>query len=183
MNIRTFAGNTPILEAGVYVDATALVIGAVTIGRDSSVWPMTVVRGDVNRITIGHHTNIQDGSVLHVTHENTLDGSTGYPLYIGNYVTVGHRALLHACTIMDYCLIGMGAIIMDDAVVAENVIVGAGSLVTPGRKLESGYLYVGNPARKARKLTEVELQLPEYLARHYVELKNKHMDNKVKSEK
>ena len=174
MTIRNFAGSTPALGAGVYVDATALVIGEVTIGADTSIWPMVVVRGDVNRITIGHHTNIQDGSVLHVTHDNELAGKSGYPLSIGNYVTVGHKALLHACTIGDYCLIGMGAIIMDAAVVQEKVIVGAGSLVAPGKTLESGYLYVGNPARQTRPLRPEELRTLEYQARHYVELKNRH---------
>ncbi|MBF8269571.1 MAG: anhydrase family 3 protein [Gammaproteobacteria bacterium] len=177
MTIRTYTGNTPVLGAGVYIDATALVLGAVAIGAESSIWPMVVVRGDVNRITIGHHTNIQDASVLHVTHENEQAGEPGYPLTIGNYVSVGHKALLHACTIGDYCLIGMGAIIMDAAVVQEKVIVGAGSLVTPGKQLESGYLYVGNPARKVRPLTADELAYPEYLAMHYVELKNRHVGN------
>ena len=171
---------SPVIDPTAYIDELALVIGNVTIGKDSSIWPMTVVRGDVNSIKIGHDTNIQDGSVLHVTHENTLLGVRGYSLNIGNYVTVGHKALLHACTIEDYCLIGMGAIIMDNAIVNEKVIVGAGSLVAPGKKLESGYLYVGNPARKARKLTNEELELPEYLAGHYVGLKNSHVINSEK---
>lgn len=174
MNLRNYAGITPSLGGGVYVDETALVIGDVLIGDESSIWPMTVVRGDVNRITIGHHTNIQDGSVLHVTHANEQNGMQGLPLTVGNFVTVGHKALLHACTIGDYCLIGMGAIIMDAAVVQEKVIVGAGSLVPPGRVLECGWLYTGNPARKSRPLRDDELGYPEYLARHYVELKNQH---------
>ena len=174
MNIRPYAGITPSLEHGVYIDATALVIGDVYIGAESSIWPMTVIRGDVNRIRIGHHTNIQDGSVLHVTHVNEQSGTAGLPLTVGNFVTVGHKALLHACTIGDYCLIGMGAIIMDAAVVQEKVIVGAGSLVAPGKTLESGWLYTGNPARKSRPLSDNELHYPEYLARHYVELKDKH---------
>ena len=163
MNIRTYQGIAPVVDASAYIDDAALVIGNVTIGAESSIWPMTVVRGDVNWISIGHHTNIQDGSVLHVTHENCLQDMPGYPLNIGNYVTVGHKALLHACTIEDYCLVGMGAIIMDNAVVREKVIVGAGSVVGPGKILESGYLYVGNPARKARKLSTEELELPVYL--------------------
>ena len=180
MTIRTFAGITPVIGAGVYVDVTALVTGNVTIGAESSIWPMVVVRGDVNRIIIGHHTNIQDAAVLHVTHDNEQTGKTGYPLTVGNFVTVGHQALLHACTIGDYCLIGMGAIIMDAAVVQEKVIVGAGSLVAPGKRLESGYLYVGNPARKVRPLTADELDFLEYQARHYVELKNRHAGGNVK---
>ena len=178
MNIRPYAGITPSIESSGFVDSTALVIGDVHIGADSSIWPMTVVRGDVNRITIGHHTNIQDGSVLHVTHTNEQSGTEGLPLIVGNFVTVGHKALLHACTIGDYCLIGMGAIIMDAAVVQEKVIVGAGSLVAPGKILESGWLYTGNPARKSRRLSDAELDYPEYLARHYVELKNEHAANK-----
>lgn len=175
MSIRTYEGITPVLETGVYIDETALVIGDVTIGADSSIWPMAVVRGDVNKITIGHHTNIQDGSVLHVTHEYTQAGINGYQLNIGNFITVGHKVILHGCTICDYCLIGMGAIIMDDAVVQEKVMVGAGSLVAPGKNLESGYLYLGSPARKVRELSHEELKTLEYSAAHYVELKNKHI--------
>lgn len=174
INIRSYAGITPSMGQGVYIDASAVVIGDVTIGAESSVWPMVVVRGDVNHITIGHHTNIQDGSVLHVTHKNEQAGTDGLALAIGNFVTVGHKALLHACTIGDYCLIGMGAIIMDGAEVPDKVIVGAGSLVAPGKLLESRWLYTGNPARKSRPLSEAELRFPEYLARHYVQLKNEH---------
>ena len=177
MNIRKYAGMMPSIGHGVYVDTAALVIGDVMIGDESSIWPMTVVRGDVNRISIGHHSNIQDGSVLHVTHANEQSGAQGLSLTVGNFVTVGHKALLHACTIGDYCLIGMGAIIMDGVVVQEKVIVGAGSLVAPGKVLESGWLYTGNPARKSRRLSDAELDYPEYLARHYVELKNAHSGN------
>ena len=176
MNIRSYAGITPSIGQGVYIDPSAVVIGDVRIGAESSIWPLVVVRGDVNRITIGHHTNIQDGSVLHVTHKNEQAGTDGLALLIGNYVTVGHKALLHACTVGDYCLIGMGAIIMDDAELPDKVIIGAGSLVAPGKRLESGWLYTGNPARKSRPLRDDELGYPEYLARHYAELKNKHSD-------
>jgi len=177
MTTRNFADNSPVLGAGVYIDAMALVLGAVTIGAESSIWPMAVVRGDVNRISIGHHTNIQDGSVLHVTHDNEQGGKPGRPLAVGDFVTVGHKALLHACTVGDYCLIGMGAIIMDGAVVRDRVIVGAGSLVPPGKILESGFLYLGNPVRKVRPLLPEEMDSLEYQARHYVELKNRHISS------
>lgn len=177
MNIRAYNGTIPVIDPSAYIDDLALVIGKVNIGADSSVWPMTVIRGDVNSITIGHHTNIQDGSVLHVTHEREQEGLAGCPLKIGNYVTVGHRVLLHGCTIGDYCLIGMGAVVMDKAVLDDRVMVGAGSLVSPGKHLESGNLYVGNPVRNVRKLTGEELAFLDYSAGHYVELKDRYTRN------
>jgi carbonic anhydrase/acetyltransferase-like protein (isoleucine patch superfamily) len=181
MTIRTHNGKTPTIHETAYIDESAVVIGDVTLGEDSSLWPMVVARGDVNSITIGHHTNIQDGSVLHVTHDFPLVPG-GIPLVIGNYVTVGHKAILHACHIGDYCLIGMGAIVMDNARLPGRLVVGAGALVPPGKQLEGGYLYVGNPVRKARALKDGELESIEYSARHYVELKNQH-EGKVESEK
>lgn len=159
----------------VYVDETALVVGDVTIGEDSSIWPMTVVRGDVNKITIGSCTNIQDGSVLHVTHPHqTLPD--GFSLHVGNNVTVGHKVILHGCVIGDNCLIGMGSTIMDGAVIQSHVLVGAGSLVAPGKELESGYLYLGSPVKKVRQLTDEEYAWIDYSAIHYKKLKNRYMD-------
>ena len=174
MNIRPFENILPNIDPSVYIDDTALVIGEVTIKENSSVWPMSVIRGDVNSIKIGKRTNIQDGSVLHVTHaseEYTTD--SGYPLIIGDDVTVGHKALLHACRIENRVLVGMGAIIMDGVVVEKETIIGAGSLVTPGKRLQSGYLWVGSPAKKVRPLTAKEKAYLVYSAEHYVRLKNR----------
>ncbi len=176
MAIRTYQGITPDIAPTAYIDDSAVVIGDVSIGEESSVWPMVVVRGDVNSISIGHHTNIQDASVLHVTHDHELTPG-GFALKIGNWVTVGHRVTLHGCTIGDSCLIGMSATIMDAAVIHDNVVVGAGSLVTPGKQLESGYLYVGSPIKKARKLTDQELASLNYSAEHYSRSKYKHLES------
>lgn len=173
MTVRSFKDKTPVIASSAFVDETALVIGDTTIGEHASIWPMSVVRGDVNTIRIGDYTNIQDGSVLHVNHAGP-ENPGGDPLTIGNYVTVGHKALVHACTVGDYCLIGMGATVMDNAVVEDKVILGAGSLVSPGKVLESGHLYVGRPAVKKRALTEREIKLLEYSATHYAELADEH---------
>jgi carbonic anhydrase/acetyltransferase-like protein (isoleucine patch superfamily) len=171
--IRSFEGKTPQLAAGVYVDDAALVLGDVTIGEDSSVWPMTVLRGDVNRIVIGARSNIQDNSVLHVTHDGPYTPG-GVPLVVGDDVTVGHNVILHACTVGNRCLIGMGAIVMDKAVLEDEVFLAAGTLVPPGKRLRGGYLYRGNPAVEARPLTPDELDNLRYSAQHYVRLKNRH---------
>ena len=173
MAVRSFEGIQPDLHPTVYVDQQALVSGDVKIGADSSIWPMTVVRGDINSIAIGARTNIQDGSVLHVTHDSEF-AEGGMPLRIGDDVTVGHKAILHACTIEDRCLIGMGAIVLDGAVVRSGAIVGAGALVPPNKDLQGGYLYVGAPARQVRELTAKEKQFLKYSAEHYVQLKNRH---------
>ncbi|HHH43235.1 MAG TPA: gamma carbonic anhydrase family protein [Gammaproteobacteria bacterium] len=173
MAVRRFEGIQPDLHPTVYVDELALVSGAVKIGADSSVWPMSVVRGDVNHIEIGARTNIQDGCVLHVTHDSEF-AEGGMPLRIGDGVTVGHKAVLHACTIEDGCLIGMGAIVLDGAVVRRGAIVGAGALVPPNKELEGGCLYVGAPVKRVRELTAKEKQFLDYSAEHYVQLKNRH---------
>jgi carbonic anhydrase/acetyltransferase-like protein (isoleucine patch superfamily) len=173
MSVRCFEGIQPDLHPTVYVDEQALVSGDVKIGADSSIWPMSVVRGDVNSIEIGERTNIQDGSVLHVTHDSEF-AEGGMPLRIGDDVTVGHKAVLHACTIEDRCLIGMGAIVLDGAVVRSGTIVGAGALVPPNKDLQGGYLYVGAPVRQARELTGKEKQFLTYSAEHYVRLKDRH---------
>lgn len=159
----------------VYIDETAVVIGNVTLGDHVSIWPMTVVRGDVQRIEIGEGSNIQDTCVLHVTHAGEFSPD-GYPLLIGRHVTVGHRAVLHACTIGDHCLIGIGAIVMDGAVVEDEVMLGAGSLVPPGKRLESGFLYVGSPAKQARPLKEREKAFLRYSPKQYRQLKDDYLD-------
>jgi len=174
VSVRTFDGHTPILESGVYVDEQAMVAGQVEIGADSSIWPMSVVRGDVNFIRIGARTNIQDGSVLHVTHDSEY-APGGQPLIIGDEVTVGHKVVLHACTVGDRCLIGIGAVVLDGARVGAGAMVGAGALVTPGKELEGGYLYVGSPAQRKRELTEKEKAFLGYSADHYVRLKKRWM--------
>jgi len=174
MSVRAFENNQPIIGERVFIDPTALVVGDVTIGDDSSVWPMATIRGDVHSISIGARTSIQDGSVLHVTHAGPYDPN-GHDLIIGDDVTVGHRAIIHGCTIENHCLIGMGAVVMDDAVIQSKVILGANSLVPPGRKLEGGFLWVGSPARKIRSLTEEELKFFDYSARNYVKLKDRHL--------
>ena len=171
--IRAFEGITPVVAASTYIDEMAVVIGNVTIGEDSSIWPMTVLRGDVNTITIGDRTSIQDGSVLHVNHDADFNPG-GDPLHVGSDVTVGHKVMLHGCTIRDRCLIGMSSIIMDKVVIESNTMIGAGSLVSPGKTLESGYLYVGAPARQVRKLTNAEVAYIEYAAQHYVRVKEQH---------
>ncbi len=177
--IRKFESNTPSIHPSAYIDETALVSGEVEIGEDSSVWPMTVIRGDVNHIKIGKRTNIQDASVLHVTHASNehsvkvTDAQIGYPLIIGDDVTVGHKALLHACMIGNRVLVGMGSIIMDGVIVEDETIIAAGSLVPPKKILESGFLWVGSPAKKARPLTDKEKGYLKYSAEHYVRLKTR----------
>lgn len=175
MTIRKFNQHQPQLGDKVYVDETALVVGNVQIGEDSSIWPMAVLRGDVHSIHIGARTSIQDGTVCHVTHAGPYDPE-GHDLYVGDNVTIGHKAILHGCRIESNCLIGMGTVVMDGALIKENVIVGANSLVPPGRVLESGYLWVGSPARKIRKLTEEETEFFKYSADNYVKLKNQYLN-------
>jgi carbonic anhydrase/acetyltransferase-like protein (isoleucine patch superfamily) len=169
-SVSPFNGIHPELAAGAWVHPRATVIGDVTLGENASVWPGAVIRGDVNRIRIGAATNIQDNSVLHVSHKTALD-PIGGPLIIGARVTVGHGVILHACTIEDECLIGMGSIILDRATIKRNVLLGAGSLVPEGKVLESGHLYLGRPAKLVRALTAEELAYFNYSAEHYVRLK------------
>ena len=174
MTVRVFESIQPRIAASAYVDETALVVGNVTLAEDVSLWPQVVARGDVNFIEVGARTNIQDGTILHVSHDSEF-APGGFPLRIGADVTVGHQAILHGCTVQDRCLIGMAATVMDGAVVHSGAIVGAGSLVPPGHVLEGGYLYVGSPARRTRMLRDSEIAFLEYSAKHYVELKNRHV--------
>ncbi len=174
MPIRDFQDHTPNIAATAFVDETALVIGDVVVAEDASLWPMVVVRGDIHSIEIGARTNIQDSCVLHVTHDSQFSPG-GKPLRIGADVTVGHRVVLHGCTVEDRCLIGMGSVVLDGARVCSGAMVGAGSLVTSGKELEGGFLWLGSPAKRVRPLTKAEQQFLEYSVRHYVELKNQHM--------
>ena len=174
MAIRTFRQHTPQLGPRAFVDSSAIVLGDVAIGEDSSVWPLTVIRGDMHRIRIGARTSVQDGSVLHITHAGPFNPD-GFPLLIGNEVTIGHKVMLHGCTLGNRILVGMGSTVMDGAVVEDDVIIGAGSLVPPGKRLESGYLYVGSPVRQARPLTDKERAFFSYSARNYVTLKDQHL--------
>jgi carbonic anhydrase/acetyltransferase-like protein (isoleucine patch superfamily) len=172
--LRPFAGHLPQLGERVFIDPSAAVIGDVTLGTDSSVWPQVSIRGDVNSIRIGARTSIQDNCVLHVSHAGPQNPE-GHALFIGDDVTVGHAAILHGCRIGNRVLIGMGAIIMDGVVVEDEVVVAAGALVPPGKKLAGGYLYKGNPAQPARALTAQEIDYFRYSAAHYVQLKDRHL--------
>ncbi|OFZ68141.1 MAG: gamma carbonic anhydrase family protein [Betaproteobacteria bacterium RBG_16_58_11] len=169
MNIIPHHDIHPTIPASVYVHPSAQIIGEVTLGENASVWCGAVIRGDVNSISIGAGSNVQDLSVLHVSHKSVSDPN-GAPLVIGERVTVGHSVILHGCTIGDECLIGMGSIIMDKAVLEPRVLLGAGSLVPEGKTLQSGYLYLGRPAKQLRPLTGEELAYFNYSAAHYIEL-------------
>ena len=175
--IRQFKAIKPVIGENVYIDDSAVVIGHVRLGDDVSIWPTTVVRGDVESISIGDGTNVQDGSVLHVSHAGDYSAE-GHPLKIGKGVTIGHRAVVHACTVGNYCLVGIGAIIMDDAVLEDYVMLGAGALVPPGKKLVGGYLYVGAPAKQVRPLKDSEKQFLEYSYKHYIHLKDEYLESK-----
>jgi len=174
MSIRSYLEYSPTLGERVFVDTSAVVIGRVSLGDDVSVWPVTVLRGDVNDIRIGARTNIQDGSVLHNTSADSFPPH-GFPLVVGEDVTVGHKAILHGCSIGDRVLIGMGAIILDGVVIEPEVIVGAGSVVSPGKVLASGGLYLGSPAKRVRDLRPEELEFLRYSARLYMKLKDQHL--------
>lgn len=173
MTIRSFQGHTPKLGQNVFIDPTALVIGDVHLGDQSSVWPMAVVRGDMHAIRIGAKTSVQDGAVLHITHASTFNPK-GFPLTIGDEVTIGHKAVLHGCTLGNRILVGMGAIVMDGAEVEDEVIIAAGALVPPKKKLESGYVYAGNPAKQLRPLTAQEKEFFSYSAANYAALQAQH---------
>ena len=174
MSIRPYLDKQPKLGARVYVDPAACVIGEVELGEDVSVWPGTVIRGDVNFIRIGARTNVQDGTIVHVTHEGPYTRPGGWPTLIGADVTIGHGAIVHACTIEDACLIGMGATVLDGATVKKHGFVGAGAVVSPGKTVGEGELWLGNPARLVRTLSEREIEQLYYSAQHYVKLKDRY---------
>ncbi|GGF09943.1 gamma carbonic anhydrase family protein [Pseudoalteromonas gelatinilytica] len=174
MTIRSYKGITPTYDNSVYIDESSVLVGDITLGKDSSVWPLVAARGDVNYIRIGERTNIQDGSVLHLTRASESNPD-GYPLIIGDDVTVGHKVMLHGCQLGNRILVGMGAIVMDNAIVEDDVIIGGGSLVPPNKRLESGYLYVGSPVKQARPLTEQERAFLKVSADNYVQLKDEYL--------
>ncbi len=177
MTIRRYKQYKPNIGKNCFLDESAVIIGQVNIGNHCSIWPQTVVRGDVNSICIGSNTNIQDGSVLHVTHDGPYDYNRGgYALVVGDNVTVGHKVILHGCNIDNNCLIGMGSTIMDGVVIKANTIIGAGSLIPPGKELVEGSLYVGRPAKKVRQLSKEEIESIQYSADHYVALKNAYLE-------
>jgi len=173
--IRPYQGKIPKLDSGVFIDDSAVVIGDVEIGKDSSVWPCTVIRGDMHFIRIGSGTSIQDGSVLHITHASDYNPA-GHPLIIGDQVTVGHSVCLHGCTIGNRVLVGIGSSVLDGAIVEDEVVIGAGSLVPPGKRLESGFLYMGSPVKQIRPLKESEKSFFNYSATNYINLKNSYLN-------
>ena len=159
--IKPYRGVLPTIASSAFIEDTAVIVGDVSIHPESSVWFNTVIRGDVHYIRIGHRTNIQDLSLLHVTHDL-------YPLVIGDDVTVGHHVVLHGCTIHDRVLIGMGSIVMDGATIEEDCIIGAGALITKGTVIPSHSLALGSPARVKRPLSEKELAWIKESANNYV---------------
>ncbi|MGN6514110.1 MAG: gamma carbonic anhydrase family protein [Lysobacteraceae bacterium] len=175
MSVRPYRGTLPTLGARVYLDPACSVIGDVVLGDDVSVWPGTVIRGDVNFIRIGERTNLQDGSVVHVSHDGPHARLGGFATRIGSDVTIGHKAIIHACTIEDAVLVGMGAVVLDGAVIRRHGFVGAGALVTPGKVVGEGEMWLGNPARKVRMLSDAEIEALYYSAGHYVRLKDEYL--------
>lgn len=172
--LRHYKGIYPTLGKRAYIDIAAVVCGDIHFGDDCSVWPFVAIRGDVNTVRIGHRTNIQDGCILHVTRKSDSNPS-GNPLVIGDDVTIGHKVMMHGCQLGSRILVGMGAIIMDGAIVEDDVFIGAGTLVPPNKILESGYLYVGNPMRKARRLNDSEIAFLRTSAVNYVALKDDYL--------
>ena len=175
-SLRSFENFTPALGKRVFVDKTAVIIGDVSIGDDSSIWPQTVIRGDMHKITIGARTSIQDGSVLHITHAGPFN-EAGWPLSIGDDCTIAHSVTLHGCSIGNKVLVGMGSIVMDGAIVPDETVIGANTLVPPGKKLESGFLYTGSPAKKVRALTDKEKAYFTYSANNYCKLKDRFLSS------
>jgi carbonic anhydrase/acetyltransferase-like protein (isoleucine patch superfamily) len=175
MTVRRFLDHLPRIGARCWIDPAAIVIGDVEIGEDASLWPGAVVRGDVNHIRIGARSNLQDGCVVHVTHDGPHGPPGGVPTLIGADVTIGHGAIIHACTIGDASLIGMGAIVLDGARVESNGFVGAGAVVSPGKVVGRGELWLGSPARCVRRLSEAEIAGLYYSAQHYVRLKDQYL--------
>ncbi|MEP0355511.1 gamma carbonic anhydrase family protein [Paraglaciecola sp.] len=176
MAIRAYKNITPTIGENTYIDESSVVVGEVICANDVSIWPLVAARGDVNYIKIGARTNIQDGTVLHVSRVSKANPN-GFPLIIGEDVTIGHKCMLHGCILGDRILVGMGAIIMDGVVVENDVFIGAGTLVPPNKTLKSGFLYKGNPMQQARLLKESETEFLKQSAYNYVQLKNEYLDD------
>ncbi len=175
MDLRPYRDTAPTLGKRVYVDPAATVIGDVQLGDDASVWPATVIRGDVNHVRIGARTSVQDGTVIHVSHAGPHAKLGGFPTVIGSDVTIGHKAVIHACTIEDAVLIGMGALVLDGVVVRKHAFIAAGAVVTPGKVVGERELWVGNPARCVRTLDDAQIEGLYYSAAHYVRLKDEYL--------
>lgn len=173
-SLRPYKDKWPTLGKKVMVDRSSVIVGDVSLADDVSIWPLVAIRGDVNKVVIGARTNIQDGSVLHVTHSSDFN-KEGFPLLIGEDVTIGHKAMLHGCQIGNRVLVGMGSILLDGAIVEDDVMIGAGSLVSPGKRLESGHLYLGSPAKKIRPLTSEEIAGLKYSSNNYVRWKDEYL--------
>jgi carbonic anhydrase/acetyltransferase-like protein (isoleucine patch superfamily) len=173
-SLRDFQGMSPVIGERVLIDPSAVVLGDVKLGDDVSIWPQVAIRGDMHSITVGARTSVQDGCVLHITHAGPFNPD-GWPLSIGSDVTIGHGAILHGCTVGSRVLVGMGATVMDGAVIEDDVVIAAGALVTPGKRLRSGYLYAGSPAREMRELSQKEMDYFVYSASNYVQLKDRHI--------
>ena len=172
--LRSYKDLLPKTGERVMIDSSSVVIGDVRLGDDVSIWPLVAIRGDVNYVSIGARSNIQDGSVLHVTHKSSYNPE-GNPLVIGENVTVGHKVMLHGCTIGNRVLVGMGSILLDGVIVEDDVMIGAGSLVPQNKRLESGYLYLGSPIKQIRPLKETEIEGLKYSANNYVKWKDEYL--------
>ncbi|QSW35073.1 gamma carbonic anhydrase family protein [Leclercia pneumoniae] len=172
--LRSYKDLFPKTGERVMIDSSSVVIGDVRLGDDVSIWPLVAIRGDVNYVSIGARSNIQDGSVLHVTHKSSYNPE-GNPLVIGEDVTVGHKVMLHGCTIGNRVLVGMGSILLDGVIVEDDVMIGAGSLVPQNKRLESGYLYLGSPVKQIRPLKETEIEGLKYSANNYVKWKDEYL--------
>ncbi|AAO71572.1 gamma carbonic anhydrase family protein [Salmonella enterica] len=178
--LRPYKDLFPEIGQRVMIDTSSVVIGDVRLADDVGIWPLVVIRGDVNYVAIGARTNIQDGSVLHVTHKSPSNPH-GNPLIIGEDVTVGHKVMLHGCTIGNRVLVGMGSIVLDGAIIEDDVMIGAGSLVPQHKRLESGYLYLGSPVKQIRPLSDAERSGLQYSANNYVKWKDDYLsqDNHI----
>lgn len=173
--LRRYKDLFPVIGDRVMIDDSSVIVGDVRLADDVSIWPLVAARGDVNYIQVGARSNIQDGSVLHVTHKSAKNPE-GNPLIVGEDVTVGHKVMLHGCTIGNRVLVGMGSILLDGVVVEDDVMIGAGSLVPQHKRLESGYLYLGSPVKQVRPLKEAELEGLRYSANNYVKWKDDYLD-------